>query len=109
MDIPQVLTGRTYITSTDKETEGWKFPKFNAIVYKNNFTNRTGTGNIFACLVDKHSHIIAVVDTGTSDIEGEGSLFGSSNNLIITWTMKLSNATDSNTNVTDVSAYPTNE
>ena len=108
MSSGQVLTGKTTMVSEAEESLGWRFPKFDAVVYINRFTMKSSEGsNIYACLRDKNGHIIAMVDTGYTKVTGDQeSLFGDSSNLVVNWVMKLFNASNEVSDVTDDSAFP---
>ena len=105
----QVLTGRTTIVSESEETLGWRYPKFDAVVYINMFVQKKSEGsNIFACLRDINGHIIAMVDTEYTSVTGDQeSLFGDSSNLVVNWVMKLFNADNEVSDVTEENAFPT--
>ena len=102
MAMPQVLTGKTYVVSQNLSTLNWKFPKFDTIIYKNTFVEQSSSGStIYACLEDRNGHIIAMVDTGCTEVTGgETSLFGDSTNILINWTMKIFNAPSETTDAT---------
>ena len=109
LSVKSALTGRTSIISQAPESLGWRFPKFDAVIYINRFTEKqSGYSPIHACLKDENDHIIAMVNTGVQLVSGDAdtSLFGDSNNLVVNWVMKLYNATDTVSDVSEESGYP---